>query len=175
MARSCMPLVRVFVTSRLSNVIFNLLVRMHQMNMNDLRDNLLKVYHMIDSRIYYCFCVMYLLIDQYTYFDLIYIFPCILPFIRQKNVTQTHFILIHHCTSHTLEREERRGKRKCACAGYMWLRVRFLCECQRIYCHLKMSMYHNSLDIVEEESVTIDGVLHFIPFTTNHIQTCHCQ
>jgi len=38
--------------------------------------------------------------------------------------------------------EERRGKRKCACAGSTRPRVRFLCGCQEVYCHIMVSMYH---------------------------------
>jgi len=59
-----------------------------------------------------------------------------------ENVTKTPSISIHPCKPHALGREKRRGKRKCACAGSTWPRVRFLCGCQWVYCHLRVSMYH---------------------------------
>lgn len=68
-----------------------------------------------------------------------------------KNVTYTPFILIHPYTSHELGREKRIGKRKCVCAGSTWSHIRFLCGCQMMYCHLRVSIYHNSLSRIFQE------------------------
>jgi len=35
-------------------------------------------------------------------------------------------------------------KEKCAYMGSTWSHVRFLCGCQRMYCHLWLFMYHYS-------------------------------